>query len=83
MPDKTANSFTVDNYFKTDDLGRFNKSGYLEIVGRLKDLIISGGFNIYPKEVEDVVNSIKGIKENAVIGVSHKDLEGISSLYYC
>lgn len=74
MPDKTANSFTVDNYFKTDDLGRFNKSGYLEIVGRLKDLIISGGFNIYPKEVEDVVNSIKGIKENAVIGVSHKDL---------
>ena len=74
MPHKTANSFTVDNYFKTDDLGRFNKSGYLEIVGRLKDLIISGGFNIYPKEVEDVVNSIKGIKENAVIGVSHKDL---------
>ena len=52
MPDKTANSFTVDNYFKTDDLGRFNKSGYLEIVGRLKDLIISGGLTFTQKKLK-------------------------------
>ena len=74
MSDKTLDSFTNDGYFKTDDLGMFNESGYLEIVGRLKDLVISGGFNIYPKEIETVINSIKGIKESAVIGVPHKDL---------
>ena len=74
MPSKTFESFTKDNYFKTEDLGTFDNNGYLEIVGRLKDLIISGGFNIYPKEIEDVMNSIKGIKESAVIGVPHKDL---------
>ena len=74
MPSKTADSFTKDNYFKTEDLGKFDNNGYLEIVGRLKDLIISGGFNVYPKEIEDVINSIEGIQENAVIGVPHKDL---------
>ena len=74
MPNKTADSFTKDNYFKTDDLGVFDNNGYLEIVGRLKDLIISGGFNIYPKEIEDVINNIEGVKESAVIGVPHKDL---------
>ena len=81
MPSKTADSFTKDNYFKTEDLGKFDNNGYLEIVGRLKDLIISGGFNVYPKEIEDVINSIEGIKENAVIGVPHKDLgESILSI---
>ena len=55
MPSKTADSFTKDNYFKTEDLGKFDNNGYLEIVGRLKDLIISGGFNVYPKEIEDVI----------------------------
>ncbi len=74
MSDKTANSFTKDGFFKTEDLGFFDKNGYLEIVGRLKDLIISGGFNIYPKEIENVINSIKGIKESAVIGIPHRDL---------
>jgi len=81
MPSKTADSFTKDNYFKTEDLGKFDNNGYLEIVGRLKDLIISGGFNVYPKEIEDAINSIEGVKENAVIGVPHKDLgESILSI---
>ena len=61
-------------FFIQYDLGKFDNNGYLEIVGRLKDLIISGGFNVYPKEIEDVINNIEGIQENAVIGVPHKDL---------
>ena len=72
-PEKTAESFTPDGYFITGDMGMIDDSGYITIVGRDKDLIISGGFNIYPKEVEDAINDIDGINESAVIGVAHPD----------
>ena len=73
MPEKNLEIFTSDGFFKTEDLGRFDKDGYFEIVGRLKDLIISGGLNIYPKEIENILNMIDGIEESAVIGVPHND----------
>jgi malonyl-CoA/methylmalonyl-CoA synthetase len=73
MPDKTREEFTEDGYFKTGDLGSFDADGYLSIVGRSKDLIISGGYNVYPKEVETALNEIKDITESAVIGVPHPD----------
>ena len=72
-PEKTAESFTPDGYFITGDMGKIDDSGYITIVGRDKDLIISGGLNIYPKEVEDAINDIDGINESAVIGVAHPD----------
>ena len=61
MPDKTAAEFRPDGYFITGDLGRIDADGYLEIVGRAKDLIISGGFNVYPKEVEDALDGLDGV----------------------
>ena len=64
-PEKTAESFTPDGYFITGDMGMIDDSGYITIVGRDKDLIISGGFNIYPKEVEDAINDIDGINESS------------------
>lgn len=73
MPEKTAEEFTPDRYFKTGDLGKFNADGYLSIVGRSKDLIISGGYNVYPKEIESVIDGIDGVLESAVIGVPHPD----------
>jgi len=73
-PEKTAEDMTPDGYFITGDLGRWDEAGYLEIVGRSKDLIISGGFNIYPKEVEAVLDDLPGIVESAVIGLPHPDL---------
>ncbi|MEM8788834.1 MAG: malonyl-CoA synthase [Pseudomonadota bacterium] len=73
MPDKTAAEFTADGFFQTGDLGQFDADGYLRIVGRAKDLIISGGFNIYPKEIEAVLDAQPGIAESAVIGVPHAD----------
>ncbi|MFY0679453.1 MAG: malonyl-CoA synthase [Thalassovita sp.] len=73
MPEKTAEELREDGFFITGDLGRFDEEGYLQIVGRQKDLIISGGFNIYPKEIEDVLNDIDGITESAVFGVAHPD----------
>ena len=73
MNDKTKESFTDDGYFVTGDLGKFSSDGYLSIIGRNKDLIISGGLNIYPKEIEVVIDGIKNVKETAVIGVTHKD----------
>ncbi|HJU70535.1 MAG TPA: malonyl-CoA synthase [Paucimonas sp.] len=73
MPDKTAEEFTVDGYFKTGDVGKFDKDGYLSIVGRSKDLIISGGYNVYPKEIESFIDEINGIVESAVIGIPHSD----------
>ena len=57
MPDKTQESFTKDGFFISGDLGSFDQDGYLSITGRNKDLIISGGYNIYPKEIEDIINS--------------------------
>lgn len=73
MPEKTKEEFAEDGYFRTGDLGRFGENGYLTIVGRSKDLVISGGYNIYPKEVEQVIDRIPGVKESAVIGIPHKD----------
>jgi malonyl-CoA/methylmalonyl-CoA synthetase len=73
MPEKTADEFTTDLWFKTGDVGRLGTDGYLTIVGRSKDLIISGGYNVYPAEIEAVVNELPGVAESAVIGVPHPD----------
>jgi malonyl-CoA/methylmalonyl-CoA synthetase len=73
MPEKTAQEFTEDGWFKTGDVGRFDAQGYLTIVGRSKDLVISGGFNVYPAEIESTLNDLGGVSESAVIGVPHPD----------
>jgi malonyl-CoA/methylmalonyl-CoA synthetase len=73
MPEKTADDFTTDLWFKTGDLGRIDADGFVTIVGRSKDLIISGGYNVYPAEIEDHVNDLAGVAESAVIGVPHPD----------
>jgi malonyl-CoA/methylmalonyl-CoA synthetase len=73
MPKKTAEEFTKDGYFKTGDVGKFDGNGYLSIVGRSKDLIISGGYNVYPKEIETIIDELDGVAESAVIGVPHPD----------
>ncbi len=73
MPEKTAEEFTADGYFHTGDVGRVDSDGYLSIVGRSKDLIISGGYNVYPKEIESVIDEMPGVLESAVIGVAHPD----------
>lgn len=73
MPEKTAEEFTPDGYFRTGDVGKFDADGYLSIVGRSKDLIISGGYNVYPKEIESVIDEMSEVVESAVIGLSHAD----------
>ncbi len=73
MPEKTAAELREDGFFITGDLGRIDEDGYVHIVGRGKDLIISGGFNIYPKELELLLDDQPGILESAVIGVPHPD----------
>jgi len=73
LPQKTAEEFTADGYFRTGDLARMDADGYVSIVGRAKDLIISGGLNIYPKEIESYLDKIDGVLESAVIGVPHPD----------
>jgi len=73
MPEKTAAEFRADGFFITGDLGRTDSAGYLRIVGRGKDLIISGGLNVYPKEVEAEIDVVPGVVESAVIGVPHPD----------
>ena len=73
MPEKTAEEFTADGFFTTGDVGRQDPDGRLWISGRAKDLIISGGYNVYPKEVELVLDELEGIVESAVIGLPHKD----------
>lgn len=73
MPEKTREEFTADGYFRTGDIGVFDRDGYLSIVGRAKDLIISGGYNVYPREIELVLDAIPGVAESAVIGVPHPD----------
>ncbi|MFI7481654.1 AMP-binding protein [Kocuria sp. M1R5S2] len=74
MPEKTVEEFTEDGYFVTGDLGVFDEDGYLSIVGRDKDLVISGGYNIYPKEIEDLIDEHPSVRESAVVGVPHEDL---------
>ena len=73
MPEKTREEFTDDGWFCTGDIGMFDKDGYLSIVGRAKDLIITGGYNVYPKEIELVLDELPGVNESAVIGVPHSD----------
>ena len=73
MPEKTREEFTDDGWFKTGDVGRIDACGVVTIVGRSKDLIISGGYNVYPAEVESVLNELPGVQESAVIGVAHAD----------
>ncbi len=73
MPEKTAEEFTADGWFKTGDVGRIDADGRISIVGRSKDLIISGGYNVYPAEIEGYVNDMAGVAESAVIGVPHPD----------
>lgn len=73
MPEKTAAEFREDGFFITGDLGTIDADGYVRIVGRNKDLIISGGYNIYPKEIEMVLDAEPGVRESAVIGVPHPD----------
>jgi malonyl-CoA/methylmalonyl-CoA synthetase len=80
MPDRTRAEFRDDGYFVTGDLGRIDADGYLHIVGRSKDLIITGGFNVYPREVEAELDAIPGVAESAVFGVPHADFgEGVSA----
>jgi malonyl-CoA/methylmalonyl-CoA synthetase len=73
LPEKTADEFTTDLWFKTGDVGRLDPDGYLTIVGRSKDLIITGGYNVYPAEVEECINQMPGVAESAVVGVPHPD----------
>jgi malonyl-CoA/methylmalonyl-CoA synthetase len=80
MPEKTAQEFRADGYFITGDLARVDPQGYIHIVGRAKDLVISGGFNVYPKEVESEIDAIEGVLESAVFGVAHPDFgEGVTA----
>ena len=73
MPEKTAEEFTADGYFRTGDVGKIDEDGYITIVGRSKDLIISGGYNVYPAEIEGYINELPGVLESAVVGVPHPD----------
>ena len=73
MPEKTKEEFTADGYFKTGDVGKIDKDGYITIVGRSKDLIISGGYNVYPAEIESYINELPGVAESALVGVPHPD----------
>ncbi len=78
MPEKTKEEFTADGWFKTGDVGKVDADGYVTIVGRSKDLIITGGYNVYPAEVEGYLNEMAGVAESAVIGVPHPDFgEGV------
>jgi len=73
MPEKTQEEFTADGYFKTGDVGQVDADGYVTIVGRSKDLIISGGYNVYPAEIEATINTLPGVAESAVVGVPDAD----------
>ena len=73
MPEKTKEEFTADGWFKTGDVGKIDERGYITIVGRSKDLIISGGYNVYPAEIEGYINDMPGVAESALVGVPHPD----------
>ncbi|MFN3075397.1 MAG: AMP-binding protein [Alphaproteobacteria bacterium] len=84
MPEKTAEDFTADHWFITGDLAVIEDQGYIRLVGRARDLIITGGYNVYPKEVELVLDAIDGIAESAVIGVPHPDFgEAVVAVVQC
>ena len=81
MPEKTKAEFRGDGFFITGDLGKIDAKGYVHILGRGKDLVISGGFNVYPKEVESEIDAMPGVIESAVIGVAHPDFgEGVTAV---
>ena len=81
MPEKTAAEFRPDGFFITGDLGMVDDAGYVHIVGRGKDLIITGGFNVYPKEVEAEIDAVPGVVESAVVGLPHADFgEGVTAI---
>jgi malonyl-CoA/methylmalonyl-CoA synthetase len=81
QPEKTASEFRSDGFFITGDLASLDEKGYVRIVGRTKDLVITGGFNVYPKEVESEIDQISGVIESAVIGVPHPDFgEGVTAV---
>jgi malonyl-CoA/methylmalonyl-CoA synthetase len=80
MAEKTAAAFRPDGFFTTGDLGTIDADGYVHIVGRGSDMIITGGFNVYPKEVESLIDSLPGIEESAVVGLPHRDFgEGVTA----
>jgi malonyl-CoA/methylmalonyl-CoA synthetase len=81
MPEKTAAEFRADGFFITGDVGMIDARGYVSIVGRAKDLIITGGYNVYPKEIEGELDALPGVVESAVIGVPHPDFgEGVTAV---
>jgi malonyl-CoA/methylmalonyl-CoA synthetase len=81
MPEKTRSEFRDDGFFITGDLGKIDGKGYVHILGRGKDLVISGGFNVYPKEIETEIDAMQGVVESAVIGVPHADFgEGVTAV---
>jgi malonyl-CoA/methylmalonyl-CoA synthetase len=78
MPEKTKAEFRKSGFFITGDLGKVDAAGYVHILGRGKDLIISGGYNVYPKEIESEIDALQGVVEAAVIGLPHPDFgEGV------
>jgi malonyl-CoA/methylmalonyl-CoA synthetase len=84
MPEKTKAEFRDDGFFITGDLGKIDAKGYVHILGRGKDLVISGGFNVYPKEIESEIDAMPGVIESAVIGVPHGDFgEGVTAIVVC
>jgi malonyl-CoA/methylmalonyl-CoA synthetase len=81
LPEKTEAEFRPDGFFITGDLGRIDEDGYVQIVGREKDLVISGGLNVYPKEIEEAIDSLPGVVESAVVGLPHPDFgEGVTAV---
>lgn len=80
-PEKTAAEFRADGFFISGDLGKIDRRGYVHIVGRGKDLVITGGYNVYPKEIETEIDALPGVIESAVIGIAHKDFgEGVTAV---
>jgi malonyl-CoA/methylmalonyl-CoA synthetase len=81
MPEKTKEEFTADGFFRTGDMGSFDADGYVSISGRSKDLVITGGLNVYPKEIEELIDALPGVVESAVIGLPHPDFgEAVSAV---
>jgi malonyl-CoA/methylmalonyl-CoA synthetase len=84
MPEKTKAEFRGDGFFITGDIGMIDARGYVHIAGRAKDLVITGGYNVYPKEVETVLDAIEGVIESAVIGLPHPEFgEGVTAVLVC